>query len=135
MPQFAFPGLKPGDRWCLCAARWQEAFEVGLAPKGVLRATHARTLEVIDFADLKAHAMSSPSSKRLAYRASARRDNGSAPPAQDDPSGFPNSDFSSSNGSSLAAGSAVGSGASDGSPPNSASSSPRAREVTSPSPE
>ncbi len=57
MPQFAFPGLKPGDRWCLCAARWQEAFEVGLAPKVVLRATHARTLEVIDFADLKAHAL------------------------------------------------------------------------------
>ena len=57
VPQFAFPGLKPGDRWCLCAARWQEAFEAGMAPKVVLRATHRRTLEVIDFADLKAHAL------------------------------------------------------------------------------
>ncbi|MDX1594154.1 MAG: DUF2237 domain-containing protein [Gammaproteobacteria bacterium] len=57
MPQFAFPGLKPGDRWCLCAARWQEAHEAGVAPKVVLRATHARTLEVVDFGDLKRHAL------------------------------------------------------------------------------
>ncbi len=57
MPQFAFPGLKPGDRWCLCAARWREAYEAGLAPKVVLRATHVRTLEVVDLADLKRHAL------------------------------------------------------------------------------
>ena len=57
MPQFAFPGLKPGDRWCLCAARWQEAFEAGMAPKVVLRATHVRTLDVIEIADLKSHAL------------------------------------------------------------------------------
>jgi uncharacterized protein (DUF2237 family) len=57
IPQFAFPGLEPGDRWCLCAARWQEAFEAGVAPKVVLRATHARTLEVIGLADLKRHAI------------------------------------------------------------------------------
>jgi len=57
VPQFAFPGLKPGDRWCLCAARWQEAFEAGMAPKVVLRATHARTLDVIDLVDLKRHAL------------------------------------------------------------------------------
>ena len=57
VPQFAFPGLKPGDRWCLCAARWQEAFEAGMAPKVVLRATHLRTLDVIEIADLKSHAL------------------------------------------------------------------------------
>ena len=57
VPQFAFPGLKPGDRWCLCAARWQEAFEAGMAPKVVLRATHVRTLDVIEIADLKSHAL------------------------------------------------------------------------------
>ncbi len=57
MPQFAFPGLKPGDRWCLCAARWREAYEAGLAPKVVLRATHVRTLEVVELADLKRHAL------------------------------------------------------------------------------
>lgn len=56
-PEFGFPGLKPGDRWCLCAARWQEALDAGRAPKVVLRATHARTLDVIEFTDLKAHAL------------------------------------------------------------------------------
>jgi hypothetical protein len=57
LPEFGFPGLKPGDRWCLCAARWQEALAAGRAPKVVLRATHARTLDVVEFADLKAHAL------------------------------------------------------------------------------
>jgi hypothetical protein len=57
LPEFGFPGLKPGDRWCLCAARWQEALDAGRAPKVVLRATHARTLDAIEFADLKAHAL------------------------------------------------------------------------------
>jgi len=56
-PEFGFPGLKPGDRWCLCAARWQEAFEAGVAPPVVLLATHERTLEVIELADLKARAL------------------------------------------------------------------------------
>lgn len=46
VPQFNFPGLQPGDCWCLCAARWQEAFEAGVAPPVVLAATHARALEV-----------------------------------------------------------------------------------------
>lgn len=54
-PEYGFPGLKPGDRWCLCAARWQEAFEAGQAPKVVLEATHAATLRVVDLADLEAH--------------------------------------------------------------------------------
>jgi hypothetical protein len=56
-PQFRFPGLKEGDRWCLCAARWQEAFEAGVAPRVVLAATHERALEICRLADLKAHAI------------------------------------------------------------------------------
>src|SRR4051812_42590759 len=44
-PEFEFPGLQPGDRWCVCAARWQEAYEAGVAPPVVLAATHARALE------------------------------------------------------------------------------------------
>jgi uncharacterized protein (DUF2237 family) len=56
-PEFDFPGLEPGDRWCLCAARWLEAFEAGAAPKVVLTATHERTLEIVELADLKKHAL------------------------------------------------------------------------------
>jgi hypothetical protein len=56
-PEFGFPGLEPGDRWCLCAARWQEAFEAGAAPRVVLRATHERALDHIDLADLKPYAI------------------------------------------------------------------------------
>jgi len=54
-PEFGFAGLKPGDRWCLCAMRWAEAAEAGMAPQVVLAATHAKTLEVVELADLKAH--------------------------------------------------------------------------------
>lgn len=57
MPQFGFAGLKPGDQWCLCAARWQEAFEAGMAPKVRLRATHEITLQVVSLEDLKKHAL------------------------------------------------------------------------------
>lgn len=57
IPEFQFPGLKEGDRWCLCAARWKEALEAGMAPQVVMRATHERALEIIDFADLKSHAL------------------------------------------------------------------------------
>ena len=46
-PEFGFPGLKPGDRWCLCAARWREAHEAGMAPRVFLRATHERALEIV----------------------------------------------------------------------------------------
>ncbi len=53
MPEFGFPGLKPGDRWCLCASRWQEAFEAGQAPRVVLRATHNAALVHCSLADLK----------------------------------------------------------------------------------
>ncbi len=56
-PELGFPGLRPGDRWCLCAARWREALEAGVAPRVALRATHERTLEVCDLADLKANAL------------------------------------------------------------------------------
>ena len=56
-PEFGFPGLRPGDRWCLCAARWQEALAAGCAPKVVLSATHEAALQVVDLADLKRHAI------------------------------------------------------------------------------
>jgi uncharacterized protein len=55
-PAYGFPGLKPGDRWCLCAARWQEALNAGVAPPVHLRATHAAALSVVRLADLKRHA-------------------------------------------------------------------------------
>tara|TARA_R110000868_G_scaffold50309_3_gene160869 strand:+ start:485 stop:877 length:393 start_codon:yes stop_codon:yes gene_type:complete len=57
MPEYGFPGLKPGDRWCLCAPRWQQAFEAGMAPKVVLAATHEGALEHTDLVDLKQHAL------------------------------------------------------------------------------
>lgn len=57
MPEHGFPGLKPGDRWCLCAARWKEAFDAGMAPRVVLTATHEATLEIVSLADLKKHAI------------------------------------------------------------------------------
>lgn len=57
MPEFGFAGLVPGDRWCLCAARWQEAFEAGAAPAVVLEATHASTLEWASLDHLSAHAI------------------------------------------------------------------------------
>jgi len=57
MPEYGFPGLKAGDRWCLCAPRWQEAFEAGSAPRVVLRATHEGALEHCALADLKRHAL------------------------------------------------------------------------------
>lgn len=57
MPDYGFPGLKPGDRWCLCAPRWQEALEAGSAPKVVLAATHEGALEYTTLADLKKYAV------------------------------------------------------------------------------
>ena len=57
MKAFGFPGLKPGDRWCLCAPRWQEALEAGSAPRVVLRATHQGALEHCALADLKKYAI------------------------------------------------------------------------------
>jgi len=57
MPEFGFPGLKPGDRWCVCAGRWREALDAGVAPPVVLSATHEETLAVVTLDDLKQHAI------------------------------------------------------------------------------
>jgi len=51
-PEYGFAGLQAGDRWCLCASRWVDAFEAGKAPKVVLEATHAQALEWIDLAEI-----------------------------------------------------------------------------------
>lgn len=56
-PEFGFAGLKPGDRWCLCAARWQEAQEAGAAPKVRLVSTHRAALAYCRLEDLRAHAL------------------------------------------------------------------------------
>ncbi|MGB3120187.1 MAG: DUF2237 domain-containing protein [Verrucomicrobiales bacterium] len=56
VPQYQFPGLTEGDRWCLCVERWVEAHEAGRAPKVILEATHASTLEFVDLEVLQAHA-------------------------------------------------------------------------------
>ena len=52
-PMFDFPGLKPGDRWCLCVERWKQAFEAEAAPLVILESTHISTLEFVDLADLQ----------------------------------------------------------------------------------
>ena len=57
MPEFGFAGLVPGDRWCLCAPRWQEALEAESAPRVVLRATHEGALDYCALADLKRYAI------------------------------------------------------------------------------
>ena len=56
-PMFDFPGLKPGDRWCLCAIRWKEAAEAGLAPPVILEATHEAALKYITLETLQQHAL------------------------------------------------------------------------------
>ena len=57
VPDFDFPGLRPGDRWCLCAARWREAHLAGVAPPVVLSATHEEALEVVTLDELMEHAL------------------------------------------------------------------------------
>ena len=59
-PEYGFPGLRPGDRWCVCAARWLEAAEAGVAPPVVLDATDARALQKVALADLEYHALRVP---------------------------------------------------------------------------
>ncbi|MDZ8080692.1 MAG: DUF2237 family protein [Nostoc sp. DedQUE01] len=59
VPEFNFPGLKPGDRWCLCASRWKEALDAGVAPPVILSGTHPRALEVVSLDDLKKNALTS----------------------------------------------------------------------------
>jgi uncharacterized protein (DUF2237 family) len=56
-PQPGFPGLRAGDRWCLCASRWQEALDAGAAPPVVLEATHLQALEWVSLDDLRRHAV------------------------------------------------------------------------------
>lgn len=57
IPAYEFPGVQSGDRWCLCAERWKQALEAGMAPPVVLEATHISTLEFVDLEDLQAHAV------------------------------------------------------------------------------
>lgn len=57
VPQFGFPGLRPGERWCLCAERWKEAYEAGVAPPVVLEATHMSALEFVSLDELREHAV------------------------------------------------------------------------------
>lgn len=58
--EYEFPGLVPGDRWCVCVARWKEALEAGVAPPVVLEATHMSTVEFVSIEDLQAHAAERP---------------------------------------------------------------------------
>lgn len=55
--EYDFPGLKPGDQWCLCVSRWKEALEAGCAPQVILEATHMSAIEFVSLEDLKAHAV------------------------------------------------------------------------------
>ena len=55
-PEYDFPGVQPGQRWCLCAARWREALQAGKAPQVVLNATNEATLDIVSLEDLKRHA-------------------------------------------------------------------------------
>jgi uncharacterized protein (DUF2237 family) len=57
VPHYRFPGLKPGDRWCLCVQRWKQSLEAGCAAPVVLEATHISALEFVDLEDLKNHAV------------------------------------------------------------------------------
>ncbi|WP_410500334.1 DUF2237 family protein [Chroococcidiopsis sp. SAG 2025] len=57
VPEFNFPGLKPGDRWCLCASRWKEALDAGVAPPIILQSTHASALEYVSLSELRQHAL------------------------------------------------------------------------------
>ena len=56
-PEFGFDGLQPGDRWCLCAARWQEAYEAGMAPEVFLESTHQAPLKIVELDNLQKHAV------------------------------------------------------------------------------
>ena len=56
MPQYAFPGVTEGDKWCLCVLRWREALNAGMAPRVILEACHESVLKVVTLADLQSHA-------------------------------------------------------------------------------
>ena len=57
VPEFDFPGLEEGDKWCLCVTRWKEALDHGMAPQVYIKATHVSALEFVDLEDLQAHAV------------------------------------------------------------------------------
>jgi len=57
VPEFEFPGLEEGDKWCLCVTRWKEALDQGMAPQVYIEATHVSALEFVDLEDLQAHAV------------------------------------------------------------------------------
>jgi uncharacterized protein (DUF2237 family) len=57
VPMYGFPGLKPGDRWCVVAARWQQALEAGVAPPVILVSTHEAALQIVSLEDLQQHAL------------------------------------------------------------------------------
>ncbi|RAP36101.1 DUF2237 domain-containing protein [Candidatus Marinamargulisbacteria bacterium SCGC AAA071-K20] len=57
VPGYQFPGLKEGDKWCLCATRWKDAYDAGVAPKIVISATHESVLEIVDVSILKRYAI------------------------------------------------------------------------------
>jgi uncharacterized protein (DUF2237 family) len=57
MPEYGFPGIEEGDRWCLCVQRWKQALEAGNAPQIVLESTHISSLEFVDLEDLQAYAV------------------------------------------------------------------------------
>jgi uncharacterized protein len=63
-PEYGFAGLQPGDRWCVCAARWQQAYDDGAPAPVVLAATHARALEVVSLEALQEHAVDVPADPR-----------------------------------------------------------------------
>lgn len=59
-PQYGFPGLKAGDKWCLCALRWHQAFQAGKAPGVMLKSTNIKTLKLVPYEDLIKHALDAP---------------------------------------------------------------------------
>lgn len=63
VPHYRFPGLKPGDRWCLCVQRWKQSLEAGCAAPVVLEATHISALEFVDLEDLQRHAVDTAGKK------------------------------------------------------------------------
>ncbi len=62
-PEYRFRGLKPGDRWCLCVARWKEALDAGVAPPVVLASTHAKALDTVTLAELREHEWRAPAGR------------------------------------------------------------------------
>jgi uncharacterized protein (DUF2237 family) len=56
-PEWGFPGLEPGDKWCVCVTRWKDAFEHDVAPPVILEATHSSALEFVSLEELQAHAL------------------------------------------------------------------------------